>query len=58
VNEILDSGNGIFVGAARFYDLQPLDASSSGPHSEGFTSSKLNCLSSLSYGFPSTSTYG
>ena len=27
-------------------------------HFEDFASSKLNCLSSLSYGWPSTSTYG
>src|SRR6266566_5590832 len=34
---------------------EPLDASNSRLHSEDFTSSKLNCLSSLSYGLPSTS---
>jgi hypothetical protein len=28
------------------------------PQAEGFTSSKLKCLSSLSYGLPLTSTYG
>ena len=37
---------------------ETLRVSNSRIHSEDFTSSKLNCLSSFSYGLPSTSTYG
>jgi hypothetical protein len=44
------STRGLTSGAQR------LGASNSCLHSEDFTSSKLNCLSSLSYGLPSTST--
>ena len=46
------------IGEKLRSQVNPLCASDSRPHSETLTSSKLNCLSSLSYGLPSTSTYG
>ena len=56
--KMLFAGNPTVNGCLSLRHGEGVRRSVRAAHSEGFTPAKLNCLSSLSYGLPSTSTYG